>query len=35
MPLLRNRIVSENMVEEVSLSGHNVSFSISIPERRV
>jgi hypothetical protein len=27
--------VSENMVEEVSLSGHNASFSISIPKRRV
>jgi hypothetical protein len=29
-PLLRDRIVSENMVEEMSLSGHNASFSISI-----
>jgi hypothetical protein len=35
MPLLRNRIVSENMVEKVSLSGHNASFSISLPKRRV
>jgi hypothetical protein len=35
MPLLRNRIVSENIVEEVSLSGYNASFSISIPKRRV
>jgi hypothetical protein len=27
--------VSENMVEKVSLSGHNASFSISLPKRRV
>jgi hypothetical protein len=35
MPLLRNRIISESIVEEMPLSGHNVSFSISIPKRGV
>jgi hypothetical protein len=29
-PLLRDRIVSENMVKEMPLSGHNASFSIRI-----
>jgi hypothetical protein len=32
-PLLRDRIVSENMVKEMPLSGHNASFSISIYQR--
>jgi hypothetical protein len=33
MPLLRDRIAYENMVEEMCLSGHNASFSISIYKR--
>jgi hypothetical protein len=35
MPLLRIRIMSDDMVEEMSVAGHNAYFSISIPKRRV